>query len=82
MTNRQLVKNKIRKIVENVLSESSSSYPSKTGEFEIGDIVGNTVQGFDFKVLNIQGDTVTVKNTITNQTGKYYIHNFYKPKNS
>lgn len=67
--------------VKKSLREASSNYPQKTGEFEIGDIVGNSVQGFNFEVLKIERDKVTVKNIKTGKTEQYYIHNFYKSNN-
>jgi hypothetical protein len=51
---------------ETGLEEVSAEYPRRNKRpIKVGDIVGNTVQGFDFKVLDIQDDKMKVKNTIT-----------------
>lgn len=83
--NQEKIKNIITPLVKKIinerhkqLSEVSPEYSSQPGKFEIGDIVGNTVQGFNFKVLKITGDSVIVKNLKNNTQEKYYIYNFYK----
>jgi len=48
-------------------------------EIKVGDIVGNTVQGFNFKVLNIKGDKLEVKNIKTGKKFETYIDNMYLP---
>jgi hypothetical protein len=48
-------------------------------EIKVGDIVGNTVQGFNFKVLNIKGDKLEVENTKTGKKFETYIDNMYLP---
>lgn len=72
-------KKQLDEIIKKLVKEASSNYSQKTGQFAVGDIVGNTVQGFDFKVLKIERDKVTVKNIKTGKPGVFYIHNFYKP---
>lgn len=49
-------------------------------QIKIGDIVGNTVQGFDFLVLDILKDKFTVKNIITGEVFNTYKVNMYLPK--
>jgi len=46
-------------------------------QFKVGDIIGNTVQGFTFKVLSINGNYVMVENIITNQILNTYSDNMY-----
>jgi ssDNA-binding Zn-finger/Zn-ribbon topoisomerase 1 len=48
-------------------------------EIKVGDIVGNTVQGFNFKVLNIKGDKLEVENIKTGKKFETYIDNMYLP---
>jgi len=48
-------------------------------EIKVGDIVGNTVQGFNFKVLNIKDDKLEVKNIKTGKKFETYINNMYLP---
>lgn len=80
--NKKSLDETIKKMVQKeLLKEASSNYARRTGEFEVGDTVGNTVQGFDFEVLKIERDKVTVKNVNTGETDVYYIHNFYKRNN-
>ena len=51
---------------ETGLEEVSAEYSRRNKRpIKVGDIVGNTVQGFDFKVLDIQDDLMKVKNFIT-----------------
>jgi len=46
-------------------------------QYKVGDIIGNTVQGFTFKVLSINGNYVMVENIITNQILNTYSDNMY-----
>ena len=48
-------------------------------EIKVGDIVGNTIQGFNFKVLNIKGDKLEVENIKTGKKFETYIDNMYLP---
>ena len=50
------------------------------GEIKVGDIVGNTIYGFNYKVLNIKGDYVDVINTDTNEKKTLFIESVYKQK--
>lgn len=67
----QMTKDEMEKDVaqyrrETGLEEVSAEYSRRNKRpIKVGDIVGNTVQGFDFKVLDIQDDKMKVKNTIT-----------------
>lgn len=47
---------------------------------QIGDIVGNTVQGFDFKVLKIDFPYLLVKNTKNGEEFKTFYYNMYLPQ--
>ena len=48
-------------------------------EVKVGSIVGNTVQGFNFKVLSINGDNLEVENTKTGKKMTTNIDNMYLP---
>jgi hypothetical protein len=67
----QMMKDEIEKDAaqyrrETGLEEVSAEYSRRNKRpIKVGDIVGNTVQGFDFKVLDIQDDLMKVKNFIT-----------------
>ena len=37
--------------------------------YKVGDIIGNTIDGFDFEVIRIEGDTVTVRDVNGNKKG-------------
>jgi hypothetical protein len=49
-------------------------------KIKVGDIVGNTVDGFDWKVMKIKGDTMEVIDTVSGKTKTTYIDNMYHPK--
>ena len=49
-------------------------------DIKVGDIVGNTVVGFVWKVLKIEGDKLLIKNTKTNKEKKVYSDGYYKSK--
>jgi len=52
-----------------------------TTQYKVGDIVGNTVYGFDMEVINIDSNPyVTVKNLITGKISKIWFESIYKPK--
>ena len=54
---------------------------SGTGsKIKVGDTVGNTVQGFNFKVLAIKSDRLLVRNKNTGYEFETYIENMYKRK--
>jgi hypothetical protein len=66
MTKDEMEKDAAQYRRETGLEEVSAEYSRKNKRpIKVGDIVGNTVQGFDFKVLAIQDDKMKVKNTIT-----------------
>jgi hypothetical protein len=57
---------KVQEFFSNPLEEVSAEYSRKNKRpIKVGDIVGNTVQGFDFKVLGIQDDKMKVMNIVT-----------------
>ena len=45
---------------------------------KVGDIIGNTVQGFNFKVKEIKNNSYIVQNTKTGETIETYKDNMYK----
>jgi predicted ArsR family transcriptional regulator len=47
-------------------------------EIKVGDIIGNTVQGFNFKVKEIKNNTYIVQNTKTDKTIETVKSNMYK----
>ena len=47
------------------------------GKFKVGDIVGNTVQGFSFQVLEVKENTLVVENISTFEKLETYIDNMY-----
>jgi hypothetical protein len=50
-------------------------------EIQVGDIIGNTVEGFNFEVITIKGDKLTVKHTKTGKKMDVYNYgSMYKPK--
>lgn len=53
---------------------------SQSDKIKVGDIVGNTVQGFDFKVISLSGDKMKVKNTETGKELETYVDNMQHPK--
>ena len=62
-----------------LLKEVSAEYVNKDAyNYKVGDIVGNTIQGFDFKVIKIEGDTVTVKDIRSGKEFRTYKDNMYK----
>jgi hypothetical protein len=50
-------------------------------EIKVGDIVGNTIQGFDWEVLEIDGNYFVVKNKNTKEIIKTFSENMYHPRN-
>jgi len=57
---------KVKQFFSKPLEEVSAEYSRKNKRpVKVGDIVGNTVQGFDFKVLGIQDDKMKVMNIVT-----------------
>ena len=57
---------KVQEFFSKPLEEVSAEYSRKNKRpIKVGDIVGNTVQGFDFKVLGIQDDKMKVMNIVT-----------------
>ena len=46
-------------------------------DYEVGDIVGNTVDGFDFEVIKLSGTKVEVKHTKTGKKVKGNKRNYY-----
>jgi len=64
----------ITNVKESVVNEAGAK-----GDIKVGDIVGNTVQGFYFKVLEIKKDKLVVLNMDTNKKIETYIDNMYKP---
>jgi hypothetical protein len=64
---------------EEILGEVSPERKPNTPAPEVGDLVGNTVQGFDHKVLAIQGDHYIVQNTVTGKKMKTFRDNMHKP---
>ena len=59
----------------------SMSYMADGGKIKVGDVVGNTIEGFDWKVTNIGGDYIEVENLVTKKKKKTFIENMYHPKN-
>ena len=51
-------------------------------EIKVGDIIGNTIQGFDFEVISLSGDKIKVKNTKTRKELETYIGNMRHPSNT
>jgi len=61
------------------LKEVSAEYVNKDAyNYKVGDIIGNTIQGFDFKVIRIEGDRVTVRDEKSGKEFKTYKDNMYK----
>jgi hypothetical protein len=50
-------------------------------KIKVGDIVGNTVQGFEWEVLEIDGNYFVVKNKNTKEIIKTFSENMYHPRN-
>ena len=46
-------------------------------KFKVGDIVGNTVQGFCFQVLEVKENTLVVENISTFEKLETHIDNMY-----
>ena len=66
-----------------LLKEVSAEYVNKDAyNYKVGDIIGNTIDGFDFEVIRIEGDKVTVRDVTGNVKGgkefKTYKDNMYK----
>ena len=62
-----------------LLKEVSAEYVNKDAyNYKVGDIIGNTIQGFDFEVIRIEGDKVTVKDIRSGKEFKTYKDNMYK----
>jgi hypothetical protein len=61
---------------------NNASYESPVNEakeeIKVGDIIGNTVQGFNFKVKEIKNNTYIVQNTKTGKTIETTKDNMYK----
>jgi hypothetical protein len=67
------------KIQNSSLDEVSAEYVNKDAyNYKVGDIIGNTVQGFDFEVIRIEGDTVTVRDEKSGKEFKTDKDNMYK----
>ena len=66
--------------MKNLLSFDEFLNESVNKKIKVGDLVGNTVQGFDFKVISISGDRLKVKNTVTGETKDTYVDNMYLPE--
>ena len=49
-----------------------------TSSINVGDIVGNTVQGFKYEVLSIKNSALTVKDQDTGRVFDTEISNMYK----
>jgi uncharacterized protein YkvS len=47
--------------------------------FRVGDIIGNIVQGFKFKVLEINSNSVIVQDIISNEILETTLKNMYLP---
>ena len=55
----------------------------RKGDFQVGDLVGNTVIGFDFKVVKfLKSDTVLIRNIKNGKEKDYQRDALYKPMNS
>ena len=62
-----------------LLKEVSADYVNKDAyNYKVGDIIGNTIQGFDFKVIKIEGDKVIVKDIRSGKEFRTYKDNMYK----
>ena len=57
------------------LNEKANKY-----DYQVGDIIGNTVDGFDWKVIKL-GNYVEVENTVTGKKKKTWHENMYKAQN-
>ena len=66
---------------EETLGEVSAEYKPNRPAPKVGDLVGNTVQGFDNKLLAIQGDHYIVQNIVTGKKMKTFRDNMHKPTN-
>jgi acetolactate synthase small subunit len=60
--------------------EGEKALGMNEGDIKVGDMIGNTVQGFDHKVLDIQGDHYIVQNTATGKKMKTFRDNMYKAR--
>ena len=61
------------------VDEVSAEYVNKDAyNYKVGDIIGNTIDGFDFKVIRIEGDKVTVKDIRSGKEFRTYKDNMYK----
>jgi hypothetical protein len=60
--------------------EGEKALGMNEGDIKVGDMIGNTVQGFDHKVLAIQGDHYIVQNTATGKKMKTFRDNMYKAR--
>lgn len=63
----------IREEIQKVLKEAVQT------TIKVGDTVGNTVQGFNFKVVKISGDKLDVVNKTTGKKLSTHIDNMYLP---
>ena len=57
------------------LNEKANKY-----DYEVGDIIGNTVDGFEWKVIKL-GDYVEVESTVNGKKRKTWHENMYKAQN-
>jgi hypothetical protein len=69
---------KVKEFFSKPLEEVSAEYKPNRPAPKVGDLIGNTVQGFDHKVLAIQGDHYIVQNTVTGKKMKTFRDNMYK----
>ena len=60
--------------------EGEKALGMNEGDIKVGDMIGNTVQGFDHKVLAIQGDHYIVQDTVTGKKMKTFRDNMYKAR--
>lgn len=60
-----------------ILKNEVVSLNEAKSSIKVGDIVGNTVQGFNFKVLAINGDKLEVEDTRTGKKMTTHIDNMY-----
>lgn len=73
-------KSELKQLIKNIISEQHHlKYDKNPKEIEVGDIIGNNVQGFNFKVLKINGNTFDVENIDTGEKFKTFRGNMYLP---
>ena len=67
------------KIQNSPIDEVSAEYVNKDAyNYKVGDTIGNTIDGFDFEVIKIEGDKVIVKDIRSGKEFKTYKDNMYK----